>query len=261
MTMPGTAARPTAAHVEALTRDGYVLVGADAIFDPPFATELPGWVDEVAGLPEVPGRWMMYFEQSARDGRRVLNRVESFVDHHAGFSALVASRVVERWVEGLVGEPVTLFKDKVNFKSPGGDGFRPHQDAHVWEDLYPGLTSHLTVAVAVDRATPENGCLELAPGCHTTGLIGTRMEEIPADVADRLPWVSVPMEAGDAVIFGSYAPHRSGPNTTGEPRRMLFLTYNPTGQGDLRARYFADKRRSYPPDCERLPGTAYHYKI
>lgn len=259
--VPGTSARPTRAHTETLDRDGYLQIGANVIFDQSCDVDLPGWVDEVAALPDVPGRWMMYFEQSARGGSRLLSRIENFVDHVPGFSTLVGDRVVERWVEGLVGEPVTLFKDKVNIKWPGSDGFRPHQDAHVWEDLYPGLTGHLTVALAVDRATPENGCLEFAPGCHTTGLLGTRLEEIPAPVADRIPWVSVPLEAGDAVIFGSYAPHRSGPNTSGRRRRMLFLTYNIAREGDLRARYFADKRRNYPPDCERLPGVTYRYKI
>ncbi len=31
-------------------------------------------------------------------------------------------------VATLFGEPAMLFKDKINFKLPGGDGFKPHQD-------------------------------------------------------------------------------------------------------------------------------------
>ena len=39
--------------------------------------------------------------------------------------------------------------------------------------------------------------------------------------------------AGEAQFFSSYAPHFSSPNTTGQPRRSLYLTYNALSEGDL----------------------------
>ncbi|MDH3235278.1 MAG: phytanoyl-CoA dioxygenase family protein, partial [Alphaproteobacteria bacterium] len=43
---------------------------------------IAAWTDEVEAWPETPGRHMMYFEQSLKDGARVLNRLENFVPYH-----------------------------------------------------------------------------------------------------------------------------------------------------------------------------------
>jgi hypothetical protein len=44
-------------------------------------------------------------------------------------------------------------------------------------------------------------------------------------------------------------------------RRNLYLTYNRASEGDHREKYFADKRKSYPPDLEREPGKEYSFKV
>jgi len=63
------------------------------------------------------------------------------------------------------------------------------------------------------------------------------------------------------MFFDSYAPHRSGPNLTDAPRRVLYVTYNRASAGDHRAKYFADKRKSFPPDIERAPGETYVFRV
>ena len=63
------------------------------------------------------------------------------------------------------------------------------------------------------------------------------------------------------VLFDAYVPHRSAPNLTDSPRRVLYLTYNKASEGDHRERYYADKRKSFPPDCEREAGKDYAYKV
>ena len=40
-----------------------------------------------------------------------------------------------------------------------------------------------------------------------------------------------------------------------------YVTYSRLSDGDHRALYYADKRKSYPPDCEREPGKQYVYRI
>ena len=45
------------------------------------------------------------------------------------------------------------------------------------------------------------------------------------------------------------------------PRRVLYVTYNRASEGDHRAAYFADKRKSYPPDIEREPGRTYVFRV
>jgi len=56
-------------------------------------------------------------------------------------------------------------------------------------------------------------------------------------------------------------PPRSGPSLTDRPRRGLSVTYNRAVEGDRRLRCDADRRRSYPPDCEREPGRTYVYRV
>jgi len=52
----------------------------------------------------------------------------------------------------------------------------------------------------------------------------------------------VPVEPGDAVLFTSFLPHRSGPNRSVTPRRLIYAVYNAAAEGDLRAAYFATKQ-------------------
>jgi ectoine hydroxylase-related dioxygenase (phytanoyl-CoA dioxygenase family) len=66
---------------------------------------------------------------------------------------------------------------------------------------------------------------------------------------------------GDVIFFDSFVPHASGPNRTAAPRRILYVTYSRAGNGDHRARYFADKRRDFPPDIEREPGRTYTFRV
>jgi ectoine hydroxylase-related dioxygenase (phytanoyl-CoA dioxygenase family) len=61
-----------------------------------------------------------------------------------------------------------LFKDKINYKLPGANGFAAHIDAPAYSHM--GDIKHIEVMIAVDAQTLENGCLELVPGSHKTHL-------------------------------------------------------------------------------------------
>lgn len=53
----------------------------------------------------------------------------------------------------------------------------------------------------------------------------------------------------------------AGDNTTDSQRRVLYVTYNRRSEDDRREQYDADKRASYPPDCERQPGREYVFRV
>jgi hypothetical protein len=250
--------RPSAADVAAFRADGFVLLRG--LFDAEEMRRIAQWVDELQAHPEVPGAQMMYFEAAAGEpGRRLLNRIENFAPFHGGLGALVTGSKLLDALSALLGEEAILFKDKINFKMPGGSGFEPHQDSQAgWGD-YADL--FVTAAIAVDRVSVENGCLELAHWRHKRQLIGDLWKPLEDAQLTGVEFVPYPMEPGDAAFFDSYLPHRSAPNATQAPRRVLYLTYNRASAGDHRARYYADKRKSYPPDCEREPGRAYEYKV
>jgi 2-aminoethylphosphonate dioxygenase len=215
------------------------------------------WTEELVAAPEAPGRHWVYREDSlAEPGRRVIQRIENFCPFHGEFEQLVQHGALPRWTGALLGGPAVLFKDKINFKLPGGGGFKAHQDQQAGWSAYAPL--FVTAMVTLDRATIENGCLEIEAGRHRQGLIGEEWK--PLDES-RLNMVSVPTEPGDVIFFDSYAPHASKPNLTDKPRRVLYVTYNPATAGDHRARYFADKHMAFPPDIEREAGKSYVFRV
>lgn len=58
-------------------RDGFVVVRG--MFDADDMKEIARWTDEVENYPETPGKFMMYFEKSLKNGAdRLLNRLENF---------------------------------------------------------------------------------------------------------------------------------------------------------------------------------------
>lgn len=74
-------------------------------------------------------------------------------------------------------------------------------------------------------------------------------------------FASYPTAPGDVAFVDSCVPHRSGRNRSSQARRVLYVTSNRLSHGDHRARYYADKRKSYPPDCEREAGRQYVYRV
>ena len=228
-----------------------------ALFNAEEMREITAWTDEVTAWPEVPGKYMMYFEQSRlRPGDRILSRMEDFEPYHKGFSRLFNDARMQGIVSELFGEQSVLFKDKINFKLPGGDGFKAHQDVQAGWDTYSKL--HITALLTIDPCTLENGCLEVAPGFNRQGLIGEKWKPLPEDGVE---YIAVPTRPGDALFFDSFAPHRSGQNMTNDPRRVLYVTWNRLSEGDHRRQYYADKRRNYPPDCEREPDRKYVFRV
>lgn len=216
------------------------------------------WSDELLALPEEPGKHMVYWEESLA-GRRVVQRIENFVPYHAGFDRLVRRGRLRASVDRLIGGRSCLFKEKINFKMPGGAGFEPHQDQQAGWSRYAPL--FVTALVTIDPATPDNGCLEMSDGPRLTHLIGEEWRPLTRDEMRSFALVPIPTAPGDVLFFDSYAPHASKPNRTGHARRILYLTYNAASAGDHRRRYFADKRASFPPDIERAPGAEYRFRV
>ena len=246
---------PGAADVAHLQRDGYLVVRE--FFDKDSLARLLEWTVELETAPEVSGRHWVYREDSITvPVRKVIQRIENFCPYHTGFDRLIRHSALTRWSSALLGGPAVLFKDKINFKMPGAPGFKAHQDQQAGWSVYAPL--FLTAMVTLDPATLENGCLEIAAGRHREGLIGEQW--VPLE-EQGLVLDPVPTAPGDVIFFDSFVPHASKPNLTDSPRRILYLTYNLASHGDQRARYYADKHASFPPDIDRDQGKTYVFRV
>ena len=207
----------TNAQIGAFHNDGYLIV--PGFYSAAEMTEIAAWVDDLGSWPETPGKHMMYFEKSLKDGARVLNRLENYAPYHDGFGSLFRAGKLYDAISQLLGERAVLFKDKINFKLPGGGGFDFHQDQQAGWGTYADF--FLTAMVSIDEATTRNGCLEIAGGQHDRGLVHAEWEPLSeADIKD-MAFVKCETKPGDAMFFDSFTPHGSKPNLSDKQRRVL----------------------------------------
>ena len=179
--------------------------------------ELTQWVDEIEAWSAGNGPGLHHFEQTDR-GPRVA-RSENFDPYHSGMSAFMRSGIVVDVLEELFGEPAILFKEKINYKYPGGGGFFPHQDA----SAYRFVDYHISCMVSLDPATVESGCVWFASG-QQKGLLPNEAGRIDEEWLRQARWEAVEVAPGDLVFFDSYAPHKSevtGPLDPGVSEKEL----------------------------------------
>ncbi len=247
--------RLTDDQVAAFSRDGFVVLRSG--FDPADTALIDLWAREITARPEQHGAHWVYHERSRLDPAvSLINRIERMSPFHDGFRAL--ARALEAPVAQLMGEPAVMFKEKINFKMPGGDGFKPHQDSQAgWEDY---ADYFISVMVCIDPATIENGCLQLAAGHQHRGLFRAWEPLTDEDMAG-MQFEACPTRPGDIVFFDCYTPHASEPNLTDTTRRLYFATYNRASAGDHMEQYYADKWRSFPPDIDRVAGKEYRFRV
>ncbi len=199
--------------------------------------------DEVEAWPVGSHLWGHYAERTEQG--EVLCRTENVSACHQAFARLVDGvlRDVASSVEGGV---VAAFKDKLNYKKPGGAGFGPHQDLLA----YPELGRVVSVLVAIDECTTASGCLWLAEGVDRLLPTDDR-GVVRADVADSLPWAPVELAPGDAVVIDGLAPHSSEANRSRVSRRVLVASYAPLSEGYDRARYYGLRTAAMVAGSER----------
>ena len=161
-------------------------------------------------------------------------------------------------VSQLLEEKAALFKEKINFKMPGGLGFKPHQDSQAGWNVYANF--FVSVFVSIDQTTIENGCLEICDRSHASDVYKS-WEPLSEKDVEKMPFLPIPTEPGDIIFFDCFAPHQSNSNKSNKSRRVYYATYNRLSEGDNLAQYYADKYKSYPPDIDREQGKTYIFKV
>ena len=165
---------------------------------------LQQWTSEVEAWPAGSHVWGHYAEQTASG--EAICRTENVSACHAGFRSLVEGDLCEL-AASVVGADVVAFKDKVNYKQPGGAGFSPHQDLAA----YPGAGDVVSFLVAIDECTKESGCLWVATGVDK--LLDTdERGVVRAEVVADLDWSPIELAPGDALCIPGVLPHYSEAN-------------------------------------------------
>lgn len=97
----------------------------------------------------------------------------------------------------------------------------------------------LTVWTALDPATIANGCVQIVPGSHETGLIAdhTLTPEQEKQLCPEDKIVYLELEPGNVVLLHNWLIHRSDINRTQSPRRAFSVCYI-----DARSKSFEESR-------------------
>lgn len=145
-------------------------------------------------------------------------------------------------LEGLIGRDIKQIAQQLHWKPPGANltGYRFHQDLRFRKqsDFDNIEDATVTTGLAIDRATKENGCLQVVPGSHKLGYLGlsdegtgelmkglTAEDELRKVGIDPATIVSLELEPGDLAMWGLMTVHGSAPNKSEHDRAFAISSY------------------------------------
>ncbi len=171
------------------------------------------------------------FAEDKTQGDRlpVLRKAENTRQYSDVFRDLARHPKLIAVVQELIGPDLLLFRSTLMFKPAfHGSSHGLHQDSAYWPMEPPNL---VTVSIALNNATPENGCFKVIPKSHLWGMQswGHIARQQDAELTDRKEvaeqQMDVPLSAGSALFFHSLMVHGSGPNSTPNPRNTALYAY------------------------------------
>ncbi len=145
-------------------------------------------------------------------------------------------------LEPILGRDIKQVAQQIHWKPPGANltGYRFHQDLRFRDQSsYDDVAFNtVTTGLAIDRATGENGCLQVIPGSQKMGYLGlsddgdgqimkglTAEEELKAVGIDPNDAVALEMEPGDLVLWSLLTVHGSMPNHSAHDRAFAISSY------------------------------------
>ncbi len=149
------------------------------------------------------------------------------------FYKLASDERIVAVLRELMPDGVMFLSDKFVFKSGEQNFPTPwHQDVAYWQNTRPKLS----VWIALDDVSKENGTLKVLPGSHhaqlqhgggegreTNGEFVNVIDELPMDAPGE---VVCEMKRGGALFFSDHLAHASCANRSGEDRYVIISTYH-----------------------------------
>lgn len=171
-----------------------------------------------------------YLEQSEQAGP-ALRKLDEPVFHRPIFKQMAQSALLLSIVEQLIGRGVSVFFSQVFCKPPEVGGPKPvHQDNFYFGPDELGAT--LTVWIALDAATIENGCLFYGDGSHR-GPVYSHVAptdepynlQIPPGDIQAFRMTPAPVPAGGISFHHGNTWHQSSSNLSSRPRRAVAMHF------------------------------------
>jgi len=143
--------------------------------------------------------------------------------------AICEKPLIRETIETLLESPARLWSDQTIMKPAHHGSVVPwHQDTSYW-----GQEKRMTCWLAIDDATPENGCMRMIPGSHLRGQLeftpkafeGVDVSLLETNGVNADTQIYVPVPAGCASFHHPLTLHASDPNSTNRSRRAIAITY------------------------------------
>jgi len=166
---------------------------------------------------------------------QVFTQCLKLADSHAGMRALMLDPRLGRVAATLAGVGgIRIWHDQALYKPPFGNPTGWHLDNPYWSF---SSRDALSLWVALDDATRDNGCLYYLPGTQKTATwqnagIGKNQADLLKVYPEwcEIATVGCPCPAGSAVFHNGLCAHGAGANMTNKPRRAMTCAYMPDGE-------------------------------
>lgn len=176
---------------------------------------------------------------------------------------------VKKLLKKIFQKKYSIFKDKLNIKPPGGEGFFAHYDGifkfknknnKILNGWYEYSDNFINILLAINSCNKKNGTIELAKatdGNFYNLLKNTNKDGSPnlkKSYESKLNFKHIDLEVGDIIIFSNKCPHRSKKNKSNKNRKTLYYTYTVSKSINLYKKYFLDKVSSKNKNSKSLTG-------
>ena len=225
----------TAEQIAHFHRDGYVVIRS--LIDPDTVDFAMKTIDDF--ITENPDK--VLYEDEALKGRKpaeltveerifAVRGIHQQVYKDERFLKLASYPPLLSALTSVLGQDIKVLQDMALIKPPRiGSEKPPHQDAAYFE-IEPHDQA-VGTWWALDRATPENGCMYVWPETHRLPVVEhTKIENtfhlvLPPELLDESRKIALPMDSGDVLLFASRVFHFTPPNLSDHRRRSLQIHY------------------------------------
>ena len=167
--------------------------------------------------------------------RDAIRKIFGFVEYEPRLNALAAHSGLHSVLKKMMGDTPELFQDMALVKPPRHGSEKPwHQDLAYFN--LPMGTTVVGVWIALDEATPENGCLHVIPGSNIEGPM-IHFKRRDWQICDTDVPVGrdtmVPLKPGGCLFWHGLTHHGSPVNRSEQRRRALQFHYKPVSTGEI----------------------------
>ncbi|MES2463494.1 MAG: phytanoyl-CoA dioxygenase family protein [Armatimonadota bacterium] len=150
---------------------------------------------------------------------------------------LLAEEVLDL-VEPLIGPNIGLWSSHFISKPPLTGKATPwHEDSSYWNGRVSTMENLCTIWLALDEATPENGCMRVIPGSHTNGFSEYESvdsaknifgSQIKPELIDESKAVYFALKPNECSLHEARIIHGAQANTSPKRRAGYTMRYFPT---------------------------------